>query len=131
MASSIITFIICIVAIVAKAYFKREADAFEANRPGQSIPEPAPHESSEIEHADDHLPQAVEEKQINHELYREAVKKSKVRNITTPQNSQSGKTKEGKDQTPLEGKNERPRLHTPEEARRAFIYSEIFTRKYE
>ena len=129
MASSIITFIICIVAIVAKAYFKREADAFEANRPGQSIPEPAPHESSEIEHADDHLPQAVEEKQINHELYREAVKKSKVRNITTPQNSQSGKTEE--DQTPLEGKNERPRLHTPEEARRAFIYSEIFTRKYE
>lgn len=131
MASSIITFIICIVAIVMKAYIKKEADAFEANRPGQSMPEPTSHEDCEIEHPDNHQAPVAKEQLVDYEPYREAVQQNQERYITTLHNSLLGKGKEEGAPTPLKGKDERPKLHTPEEARRAFIYSEIFTRKYE
>ena len=130
MASSIISLIICIIAIAAKAFFKKEADAFESNRPGQSAIEPMQNEDCEIEQIEDHRPHATIEQPINHPTEKKAIKEIPTHDISTRQSDKAA-AEEEEDPIPPRKKNERPKLQTPEEAHRAFIYSEIFNRKYE
>ena len=145
MSSSIVYIIICIAAIAMKAYLKKEGDAFDANKPGQIPPPPpsSPEESLAAEEAEDDVPQVSLEELIRRAPHKETAEEQAVaepqatpaaseakRKPHAPQEEDTPSLQEA-EPTPPESKDEYIRLNTPEEARRAFIYSEIFSRKYE
>lgn len=141
MSSIIIFAVIYIVATLVKSTMKRAAETFDANRPGQ-IPAPVP-EAGELDEVDDNeaddeagmsigtLLQALETKA--------AAEKARTQAPATtlpPKPAPKPVAARAEQSAPKASREEdtdanEVTLRTPEEARRAFIYSEIFNRKYE
>ena len=128
MSSLVVLVIVYAVLKVASSYFKKSFSEFEANKPGQApMPSIPGMEVEEVEDGIDYdtdydieeslTPQPVvpvEEIPI--------VVEKKVEKKVTP-------TKEEAPQK--EAQDDDIHLRTPQEARRAFIYAEIFNRKYD
>lgn len=128
MSSLVVLVIVYAVLKVASSYFKKSFSEFEANKPGQApMPSTPGMEVDEVEDDMDYdtdydieeslTPQPVvpvEEIPI--------VVEKKVEKKVTP-------TKEEAPQK--EAQDDDIHLRTPQEARRAFIYAEIFNRKYD
>ncbi|MBQ8220070.1 MAG: hypothetical protein IJZ31_02505 [Bacteroidaceae bacterium] len=128
MSSLVVLVIVYAVLKVASSYFKKSFSEFEANKPGQApMPSIPGMEVDEVEDDMDYdtdydieeslTPQPVvpvEEIPI--------VVEKKVEKKVTP-------TKEEAPQK--EAQDDDIHLRTPQEARRAFIYAEIFNRKYD
>lgn len=128
MSSLVVLVIVYAVLKVASSYFKKSFSEFEANKPGQApMPSIPGMEVDEVEDDIDYdtdydieeslTPQPVvpvEEIPI--------VVEKKVEKKVTP-------TKEEAPQK--EAQDDDIHLRTPQEARRAFIYAEIFNRKYD
>ncbi len=128
MSSLVVLVIVYAVLKVASSYFKKSFGEFEANKPGQApMPSIPGMEEEEVEDGIDYdtdydieeslTPQPVvpvEEIPI--------VVEKKVEKKVTP----------AKEEAPQkEAQDDDIHLRTPQEARRAFIYAEIFNRKYD
>ena len=128
MSSLVVLVIVYAVLKVASSYFKKSFSEFEANKPGQApMPSISGMEVDEVEDDMDYdtdydieeslTPQPVvpvEEIPI--------VVEKKVEKKVTP----------AKEEAPQkEAQDDDIHLRTPQEARRAFIYAEIFNRKYD
>lgn len=145
MSSIIIFAVIYIVATLVKSTMKRAAETFDANRPGQ-IPAPVP-EAGELDEVDDNeaddeaddeagmsigtLLQALEAKAAEVKARTQA-----PATTLTPKPAPKPVAARAEQSAPKASREEdtdanEVTLRTPEEARRAFIYSEIFNRKYE
>lgn len=130
MTSIIIVFIIYVVTTFIKSSVKRAAESFDANRPGQA---PPPEETSVETSLEELIKRVMASKE---EKPRQEVKAAPVQPISQPKVAtlrpkapevvakESNKPEAEPTQTPIQ-------LRTRNEARRAFIYSEIFNRKYE
>ena len=141
MSSIIIFAVIYIVATLVKSTMKRAAETFDANRPGQ-IPAPVP-EAGELDEVDDN--EADDEAGMNIGTLLQALEAKaaevKVRTqapatTLTPKPAPKPVAARAEQSAPKASREEdtdanEVTLRTPEEARRAFIYSEIFNRKYE
>lgn len=128
MSSLVVLVIVYAVLKVASSYFKKSFSEFEANKPGQApMPSIPGMEVEEVEDGIDYdtdydieeslTPQPV----VPVEEIPIVVEKTVEKKVTP--------TKEGAPQK--EAQDDDIHLRTPQEARRAFIYAEIFNRKYD
>ena len=141
MSSIIIFAVIYIVATLVKSTMKRAAETFDANRPGQ-IPAPVP-EAGELDEVDDNEADDEAGMSIDTLLQALEAKATEVKARTqapattlTPKPAPKPVAARAEQSAPKASREEdtdanEVTLRTPEEARRAFIYSEIFNRKYE
>ena len=141
MSSIIIFAVIYIVATLVKSTMKRAAETFDANRPGQ-IPAPVP-EAGELDEVDDNEADDEAGMSIGTLLQALEAKAAEVKARTqapattlTPKPAPNPVAARAEQSAPKASREEdtdanEVTLRTPEEARRAFIYSEIFNRKYE
>ncbi len=141
MSSIIIFAVIYIVATLVKSTMKRAAETFDANRPGQ-IPAPVP-EAGELDEVDDNEADDEAGMSIDTLLQALEAKATEVKARTqapaitlTPKPAPKPAAARAEQAAPKASREEdtdanEVTLRTPEEARRAFIYSEIFNRKYE
>ena len=128
MTSIIIVFIIYVVTTFIKSSVKRAAESFDANRPGQA---PPPEETSVETSLEELIKRVIVSKE---EKPRQEVKAAPVQPIAQPKvATQQPKAPEvvAKESDKPETEQTLVQLRTRDEARRAFIYSEIFNRKYE
>ena len=134
MTSIIIVFIIYVVTTFIKSSVKRAAESFDANRPGQA---PPPEETSVETSVETSLEELIKRVMASkEEKPRQEVKAAPVQPIAQPKvATQQPKAPEvvakESDKPETEPTQTQVQLRTRDEARRAFIYSEIFNRKYE
>lgn len=135
MSSIVIVFIIYVVATFIKSSVKRAAESFDANRPGQVIPQmeaPAeePVRTAEEVSLEDLIKRMVVAKEKSGN---EGVSVQEARPVAKPKRPAQPVVVEQtpKSEMPAAEHSSMPKLSTRNEARRAFIYSEIFNRKYE
>lgn len=130
MTSIIIVFIIYVVTTFIKSSVKRAAESFDANRPGQALP---PEETSVETSLEELIKRVIlsKEETNSQEVVAVPVQPVAQPKVATQQPKapevvakESDKPETEPTQTPVQ-------LRTRDEARRAFIYSEIFNRKYE
>ena len=135
MSSIIIVFIIYVVATFIKSSVKRAAESFDTNPPGQEMPpvevpveEPA--KTSEDVSLEDLIKRMIVAKEKSGN---EGMPAPEVRPVVQPKKPAQPIVVETtrKSEAPAAEPVSTPKLSTREEARRAFIYSEIFNRKYE
>lgn len=128
MSSLVVLVIVYAVLKVASSYFKKSFSEFEANKPGQApMPSIPGMEVEEVEDGIDYdTDYDIEESLTPQPVVPVAeipiVVEKKVEKKVTP-------TKEEAPQK--EAQDDDIHLRTPQEARRAFIYAEIFNRKYD
>lgn len=128
MSSLVVLVIVYAVLKVASSYFKKSFSEFEANKPGQApMPSIPGMEVEEVEDGIDYdTDYDIEENLTPQPVVPVAeipiVVEKKVEKKVTP-------TKEEAPQK--EAQDDDIHLRTPQEARRAFIYAEIFNRKYD
>lgn len=124
MSSLVVLVIVYAVLKVASSYFKKSFSEFEANKPGQAPMPSIP--GMEVEEVEDDIDYDIEESLTPHPIVPveeiPIVVEKKVEKKVTP-------TKEEAPQK--EAQDDDIHLRTPQEARRAFIYAEIFNRKYD
>lgn len=124
MSSLVVLVIVYAVLKVASSYFKKSFSEFEANKPGQAPMPSIP--GMEVEEVEDDIDYDIEESLTPQPVVPVAeipiVVEKKVEKKVTP-------TKEEAPQK--EAQDDDIHLRTPQEARRAFIYAEIFNRKYD
>ena len=128
MSSLVVLVIVYAVLKVASSYFKKSFSEFEANKPGQTpMPSIPGMEVDEVEDDMDYdTDYDIEESLTPQPLVPVAeipiVVEKKVEKKVTP----------AKEEAPQkEAQDDDIHLRTPQEARRAFIYAEIFNRKYD
>ena len=134
MTSIVIFLVVYVVATFIKSSVKRAAESFDANRPGQVQPVVEVPEETSLEDLIKNVlaskGKAVEENVTVHpkEVVKPRVQRVRSEMAASPQERETSKPK-----TMLKEKAEDSsiQLKTRDEARRAFIYSEIFNRKYE
>ena len=124
MSSLVVLVIVYAVLKVASSYFKKSFSEFEANKPGQAPMPSIP--GMEVEEVEDDIDYDIEESLTPQPVVPVAeipiVVEKKVEKKVTP-------TKEEAPQK--EAQDDDIHLRTPQEARRAIIYAEIFNRKYD
>lgn len=128
MSSLVVLVIVYAVLKVASSYFKKSFSEFEANKPGQApMPSIPGMEVDEVEDDMDYdTDYDIEESLTPQPVVPVAeipiVVEKKVEKKVTP----------AKEEAPQkEAQDDDIHLSTPQEARRAFIYAEIFNRKYD
>lgn len=128
MSSLVVLVIVYAVLKVASSYFKKSFSEFEANKPGQApMPSIPGMEVEEVEDGIDYdTDYDIEESLTPQPVVPVAeipiVVEKKVEKKVTP----------AKEEAPQkEAQDDDIHLRTPQEARRAFIYAEIFNRKYD
>lgn len=128
MSSLVVLVIVYAVLKVASSYFKKSFSEFEANKPGQApMPSIPGMEVDEVEDDIDYdTDYDIEESLTPQPVVPVAeipiVVEKKVEKKVTP----------AKEEAPQkEAQDDDIHLRTPQEARRAFIYAEIFNRKYD
>lgn len=128
MSSLVVLVIVYAVLKVASSYFKKSFSEFEANKPGQApMPSIPGMEVDEVEDDMDYdTDYDIEESLTPQPVVPVAeipiVVEKKVEKKVTP----------AKEEAPQkEAQDDDIHLRTPQEARRAFIYAEIFNRKYD
>ena len=128
MSSLVVLVIVYAVLKVASSYFKKSFSEFEANKPGQAPMPSIP--GMEVEEVEDDMDYDtdydIEESLTPQPVVPVAeipiVVEKKVEKKVTP----------AKEEAPQkEAQDDDIHLRTPQEARRAFIYAEIFNRKYD
>lgn len=128
MSSLVVLVIVYAVLKVASSYFKKSFSEFEANKPGQAPMPSIP--GMEVEEVEDDIDYDtdydIEESLTPQPVVPVAeipiVVEKKVEKKVTP----------AKEEAPQkEAQDDDIHLRTPQEARRAFIYAEIFNRKYD
>ena len=124
MSSLAVLVIVYAVLKVVSSYFKKSFSEFEANKPGQA---PMPSIlGMEVEEVEDDIDYDIEESLTPQPVVPVAeipiVVEKTVEKKVTP----------AKEEAPQkEAQDDDIHLRTPQEARRAFIYAEIFNRKYD
>lgn len=124
MSSLVVLVIVYAVLKVASSYFKKSFSEFEANKPGQAPMPPIP--GLEIEEVEDDMDYDIEESLMPQPVVpveeTPIVVEKPVEKKVTPANEEAPQK---------EAQDDDIHLRTPREARRAFIYAEIFNRKYD
>ena len=134
MTSIVIFLVVYVVATFIKSSVKRAAESFDANRPGQVQPVVEVPEETSLEDLIKNVlaskGKAVEE---NVTVHPKEVVKPRVQHVRSEMAASPQERETSKPKTMLKEKAEDSsiQLKTRDEARRAFIYSEIFNRKYE
>lgn len=134
MSSIILILIAYVVATFIKSSVKREAESFDANRPGQVEPPVASVEQPSLEDLIKSV-LASKEKVVEENVIvsPKEIVKPRVQRTTSGMAASSQVRDVSKPKSPAKEKEDGGsiQLKTRNEARRAFIYSEIFNRKYE
>ena len=124
MSSLVVLVIVYAVLKVASSYFKKSFSEFEANKPGQAPMPSIP--GMEVDEVEDDMDYDIEESLTPQPVVPveeiPVVVEKKVEKKVTPA-KETAPQKETQDDD--------IHLRTPREARRAFIYAEIFNRKYD
>ena len=134
MTSIVIFLVVYVVATFIKSSVKRAAESFDANRPGQVQPTmEVPEETSLEDLIKNVLTSKGEVAEENVTVPPKEIVKPRVQRITSEMTASSQEREVSKPKSPSREKEaDSPiQLKTRDDARRAFIYSEIFNRKYE
>ena len=134
MTSIVIFLVVYVVATFIKSSVKRAAESFDANRPGQVQPTmEVPEETSLEDLIKNVLTSKGKVAEENVTVPQKEIVKPRVQRITSEMTASSQEREVSKPKSPSREKEaDSPiQLKTRDDARRAFIYSEIFNRKYE
>ena len=134
MTSIVIFLVVYVVATFIKSSVKRAAESFDANRPGQVQPTmEVPEETSLEDLIKNVLASKGKVVEENVTVPPKEIVKPRVQRITSEMTASSQEREVSKPKSPSREKEaDSPiQLKTRDDARRAFIYSEIFNRKYE
>ena len=134
MTSIVIFLVVYVVATFIKSSVKRAAESFDANRPGQVQPTmEVPEETSLEDLIKNVLASKGKVVEENVTVPSKEIVKPRVQRITSEMTASSQEREVSKPKSPSKEKEaDSPiQLKTRDDARRAFIYSEIFNRKYE
>ena len=128
MSSLVVLVIVYAVLKVASSYFKKSFSEFEANKPGQAPMPSIP--GMEVEEVEDGI-----DYDTDYDIEESLTPQPVVPVAEIPivvEKTVEKKVTPGKEEAPQkEAQDDDIHLRTPQEARRAFIYAEIFTRKYD
>lgn len=123
--SSLVVLVIVYAALkVVSSYFKKSFSEFEANKPGQAPMPSIP--GLEVEEVEDDMDYDTEES-----LMPQPVVPVKVTPIVVEEKVEKKVTPAKEEAPKKDAQDDDIHLRTPQEARRAFIYAEIFNRKYD
>ena len=134
MTSIVIFLVVYVVATFIKSSVKRAAESFDANRPGQVQPTmEVPEETSLEDLIKNVLASKGKVVEENVTVPSKEIVKPRVQRITSEMTASSQEREVSKPKSPSKKKEAdcSIQLKTRDDARRAFIYSEIFNRKYE
>lgn len=134
MTSIVIFLVVYVVATFIKSSVKRAAESFDANRPGQVQPTmEVPEETSLEDLIKNVLASKGKVVEENVTAPQKEIVKPRVQRITSEMTASSQEREVSKPKSPSREKEAdcSIQLKTRDDARRAFIYSEIFNRKYE
>ncbi len=128
MSSLVVLVIVYAVLKVASSYFKKSFSEFEANKPGQAPMPSIP--GMEVDEVEDDMDYDTDY-DIEESLTPQPVVPVEEIPIVVEKKVEK-KVKPAKEEAPQkEAQDDDIHLRTPQEARRAFIYAEIFNRKYD
>ena len=128
MSSLVVLVIVYAVLKVASSYFKKSFSEFEANKPGQAPMPSIP--GMEVEEVEDDIDYDTDY-DIEESLTPQPVVPVAEIPIVVEKTVEKKVTPAKEEAPQKEAQDDAIHLRTPQEARRAFIYAEIFNRKYD
>ena len=128
MSSLVVLVIVYAVLKVASSYFKKSFSEFEANKPGQAPMPSIP--GMEVEEVEDGIDYDTDY-DIEESLTPQPVVPVAEIPIVVEKTVEKKVTPAKEEAPQKEAQDDDIHLRTPQEARRAFIYAEIFNRKYD
>lgn len=128
MSSLVVLVIVYAVLKVASSYFKKSFSEFEANKPGQAPMPSIP--GMEVEEVEDDMDYDTDY-DIEESLTPQPVVPVEEIPIVVEKTVEKKVTPTKEEAPQKEAQDDDIHLRTPQEARRAFIYAEIFNRKYD
>ena len=128
MSSLVVLVIVYAVLKVASSYFKKSFSEFEANKPGQAPMPSIP--GMEVEEVEDDMDYDTDY-DIEESLTPQPVVPVEEIPIVVEKKVEKKVTPAKEEAPQKEAQDDDIHLRTPQEARRAFIYAEIFNRKYD
>lgn len=128
MSSLVVLVIVYAVLKVASSYFKKSFSEFEANKPGQAPMPSIP--GMEVEEVEDDMDYDTDY-DIEESLTPQPVVPVEEIPIVVEKKVEKKVTPTKEEAPQKEAQDDDIHLRTPQEARRAFIYAEIFNRKYD
>ena len=128
MSSLVVLVIVYAVLKVASSYFKKSFSEFEANKPGQAPMPSIP--GMEVEEVEDDMDYDTDY-DIEESLTPQPVVPVAEIPIVVEKTVEKKVTPAKEEAPQKEAQDDDIHLRTPQEARRAFIYAEIFNRKYD
>lgn len=128
MSSLVVLVIVYVVLKVASSYFKKSFSEFEANKPGQAPMPSIP--GMEVDEVEDDMDYDTDY-DIEESLTPQPVVPVEEIPIVVEKTVEKKVTPAKEEAPQKEAQDDDIHLRTPQEARRAFIYAEIFNRKYD
>ena len=128
MSSLVVLVIVYAVLKVASSYFKKSFSEFEANKPGQAPMPSIP--GMEVEEVEDDIDYDTDY-DIEESLTPQPIVPVEEIPIVVEKKVEKKVTPTKEEAPQKEAQDDDIHLRTPQEARRAFIYAEIFNRKYD
>jgi len=128
MSSLVVLVVVYAVLKVASSYFKKSFSEFEANKPGQAPMPSTP--GMEVEEVEDDMDYDTDY-DIEESLTPQPVVPVEEIPIVVEKTVEKKVTPAKEEAPQKEAQDDDIHLRTPQEARRAFIYAEIFNRKYD
>lgn len=128
MSSLVVLVIVYAVLKVASSYFKKSFSEFEANKPGQAPMPSIP--GMEVDEVEDDMDYDTDY-DIEESLTPQPVVPVEEIPIVVEKTIEKKVTPTKEEAPQKEAQDDDIHLRTPQEARRAFIYAEIFNRKYD
>lgn len=128
MSSLVVLVIVYAVLKVASSYFKKSFSEFEANKPGQAPMPSIP--GMEVEEVEDDMDYDTDY-DIEESLTPQPVVPVEEIPIVVEKTVEKKVTPAKEEAPQKEAQDDDIHLRTPQEARRAIIYAEIFNRKYD
>lgn len=128
MSSLVVLVIVYAVLKVASSYFKKSFSEFEANKPGQAPMPSIP--GMEVEEVEDDIDYDTDY-DIEESLTPQPVVPVEEIPIVVEKKVEKKVTPAKEEAPQKEAQDDDIHLRTPQEARRAIIYAEIFNRKYD
>lgn len=128
MSSLVVLVIVYAVLKVASSYFKKSFSEFEANKPGQAPMPSIP--GMEVDEVEDDMDYDTDY-DIEESLTPQPVVPVEKIPIVVEKKVEKKVTPAKEEAPQKEAQDDDIHLRTPQEARRAFIYAEIFNRKYD
>jgi len=128
MSSLVVLVVVYAVLKVASSYFKKSFSEFEANKPGQAPMPSIP--GMEVDEVEDDMDYDTDY-DIEESLTPQPVVPVEKIPIVVEKKVEKKVTPAKEEAPQKEAQDDDIHLRTPQEARRAFIYAEIFNRKYD